>query len=132
MPSHPISVAFCSDMKYVAHLATAMQSLFEHSTKDMLDIYIISTDLDVKSKEKLKSMSDNFSQRISFLDIKYKEYAHLEAFGYFSLAIYLRLSLPDFFTFIPSGFLHVYPFGISSRLSLRDFITFIPSEFLQV
>jgi len=95
MPSLPITVAFCSDMKYVAHLATAIQSLFEYSTKDVLDIYIISTDIDEKSKEKLKIMSKNFSQRISFLDISDKEYAHLTVFGYFSLAIYLRLSLPD-------------------------------------
>ena len=95
MPKLPISVAFCSDMKYVAHLATAIQSLFEYSTKDVLDVYIISTDLDVKSKEKLKIISENFSQRIIFIDIIEREYSHLPVFGHFSLAIYLRLSLPD-------------------------------------
>lgn len=90
-----INVAFCTDKGYVAHLATAMRSMFEHNTAERVQVHVVATDLDNDTKARLDSIAGAFDRHIVFVDVPVDRFSHLGVHAHFSHAIYLRFSLPE-------------------------------------
>jgi len=94
MSSAPISIAVCSDANYAPHLATTLQSIFEHNREAALDVHVICTDGDLTTRNRIEQVARSFGRTLSFHVSDSSGFNHLVIREHFSHAVYLRLLLP--------------------------------------
>lgn len=90
-----INVAFGTDLGYLPHLGTALQSLYEHNRDEEVNTFILSPGLPPGEEERFQMLAASFDRRINFVDVNIEHYRHLHVHSHFSHAIYLRFALPD-------------------------------------
>lgn len=90
-----MNIVFASDQGYIPHLVTAICSLIRSNYDEVLDIYIINTDIDGLAWDKIVSLSE--SPKHKFIDVKIsdKDVENLVVNDHFTKANYYRLFIPE-------------------------------------
>lgn len=97
MSSEAIQVALCADANYAPHLATTLQSIFQHNQGVELDVHVLGSGMDATARTRIETVAHAFGRSVHFHDPDIARFAHLGVHAHFSHAIYLRLLLPELF-----------------------------------
>ncbi len=97
MSLSPIRVALCADANYAPHLATTLQSIFQHNVGADLEVHVLCTDVDAATRARIEQVAHVFGRRLDFHEPDVSSFSHLGIRAHFSHAIYLRLLLPALF-----------------------------------
>lgn len=89
-------VVYSSDEKYARHTAASIASLLTHNTwAKELTVYVISTGMDEKSKDKIKETCQSFGRE--YVDIPFEPYIDRikEYATWHSISAYARMFIPE-------------------------------------
>lgn len=91
-----MNLCFCIDENYVCQLGAVLLSLVDTNSNNCIDIYVMTTKLSDKSKDRLLLTIrdvDNFN--LFFVDSTDERVGNLKAGGHISSATYIRFDIPD-------------------------------------
>ena len=91
----PISIALCADANYAPHLATTLQSIFQHNRDEDLDVHVICTDDEPTARSRMEQVAHAFGRKLTFHVSGVDGFSHLMVREHFSHAVFLRLLLPE-------------------------------------
>lgn len=96
MAAPPIKIIFGVDGSYSQHLAVTLVSLLENNRGNTFDILVVTLNMTVQDKARLRSVVDGFANvRLRFKDFDISRYSHFRTDGHISHASYLRIFIPE-------------------------------------
>ncbi len=90
-----MNVVVSSNSKYVRYLYIMLLSLFESTSAESIQVYVLERDFTVKDRELLKDLSVSYGSKIMFLDVDEKRFYNLPTSEKFPLEAYFRLLLVE-------------------------------------
>ena len=91
-----INISFCIDENYVCQLGAALCSLVQSNSQNEISVYVLSNDLKLESKIRLRNVISNTSSfSLTFINSTDEQVKKLTAGGHISAATYIRFELPD-------------------------------------
>src|SRR6218665_2283839 len=92
-----IQLALCADANYAPHLATTLQSIFQHNQGADLQVHILCSGMDATMLTRIEAVAQVFGRAVHFHEPDISRFTPLGIQGHFSHAIYLRLLRPELF-----------------------------------
>lgn len=95
--SNRMNIAFAINEKYADHAAVTMSSIAEHNTKSDISFYILSSDISMPVRERIKTLEQRYeSISIIFIDVDRTRFNKLGLIiQYTSIETYYRFLLAD-------------------------------------
>jgi len=91
----PFNIVVASDIQYLEHLAVTLCSLFENNRNIAFDVYVLNTNVDVASWNKLLELAKRYGQNLIDLKISDHDLEGLVTTYHLTLATYYRLFIPE-------------------------------------
>lgn len=97
MSGEAIHLALCADANYAPHVATTLQSIFQHNQDADVQVHILCSGMDAATLPRIEAVGQAFGRSVHCHEPDITRFAHLGIHAHFSHAIYLRLLLPELF-----------------------------------
>ena len=93
--SPTVNVVFGTDKGYIAHLAVALYSLFEHNRDLPLSVYVLNSDIDPGSWKMLQVIAEQYGKTLVDLKVAARDMEGLVVNWHVTLATYYRFFIPE-------------------------------------
>lgn len=94
--SKKINIAFAANENYVPHLEISLYSLLRNNKEHRFNIYVLSSDIGVRSEKKLVDICNHFdNSTIKIIKLNSDRFINLKTVAHFSRDIYSRYLLPE-------------------------------------
>jgi lipopolysaccharide biosynthesis glycosyltransferase len=91
----PIVLVFAIKGNYSAHLAVALQSIFDTNQMERFEVYLLAYDVQKNDIDKLKQMFESHESTLKIIDVAIDQFKGLPISFHLDLSCYFRLLIPD-------------------------------------